>query len=47
LPLGTWLARELGRPAVAGDRVNLGGACFVVRELADGQISHVGLSLEG
>jgi len=47
LPLGAWLARELGRPAVAGDRVNLGGACFVVRDLVDGQISRVGLSLEG
>lgn len=47
MPLGTWLAGELGRPPVAGDRVRLGGAVFVVRQHADGTISSVGLSLEG
>ena len=46
MPLGQWLARALGRPAVAGDRVRLGGACFVVRGLEQGKVSNVGLSLD-
>ncbi len=46
MPLGEWLARELGRPPVAGDRVRLGGAVFVVRQHDDGTISNVGLGLE-
>ena len=47
MPLREWLARTLGRPPVAGDRVRLGGATFVVRQHEDGTISNVGLSLEG
>jgi potassium/hydrogen antiporter len=47
MPLREWLARELGRPPVAGDRVRLGGAVFVVRQHEDGTISNVGLRLEG
>jgi potassium/hydrogen antiporter len=45
MPLGKWLAVELGRPPVAGDRVRWGGAVFVVRQHEDGTISNVGLSL--
>jgi cell volume regulation protein A len=44
-PLGEWMAAELRRPPVAGDSVALGGATLVVRELADGRISRVGLGL--
>ena len=46
MPLGEWLARELGRPPVAGDRVRFGAACFVVRGHEAGAISNIGLSLE-
>jgi cell volume regulation protein A len=46
LLLGDWLACELGRPPVAGDRVRLGAATLIVRTLADGRISSVGLSLD-
>jgi potassium/hydrogen antiporter len=46
MPLREWLARQLGRPPVAGDRVRLGGAVFVVRAHEDGTISNVGLRLE-
>lgn len=46
MPLGEWLARELGRPPIAGDRVRLGGACLVVRQLHGGRISAVGLSFD-
>ncbi len=41
-----WLADELGRPAVAGDRVRLGAALFIVRKLSGRRITAVGLSLE-
>jgi len=41
-----WLADELGRPAVAGDRVRLGAALFIVRQLSGRRITAVGLSLE-
>lgn len=41
-----WLAGELGRPAVAGDRVRLGAALFIVRKLSGRRITAVGLSLE-
>jgi len=34
-------------PLFAGDRMHLGGACFVVRQLPDGRISTVGLSFDG
>ncbi|MCU0920428.1 MAG: potassium/proton antiporter [Burkholderiaceae bacterium] len=44
-PLGEWMAAELRRPPVAGDSVALGGATLVVRELAAGRISRVGLGL--
>jgi cell volume regulation protein A len=45
MPLGDWMAAELRRPPVAGDSVALGSATLVVRELADGRISRVGLGL--
>ena len=45
-PLGDWLARELRRPPVAGDRVRLGSATLIVRTLIDNKIVGVGLSLE-
>ncbi len=44
-PLADWMAAELRRPPVAGDSVALGGATLVVRELAEGRISRVGLGL--
>jgi cell volume regulation protein A len=44
-PLGDWMAAELRRPPVAGDSLTLGSATLVVRELADGRISRVGLGL--
>jgi len=44
-PLGEWMAAELRRPPVAGDSVALAVATLVVRELADGRISRVGLGL--
>ncbi len=45
LPLGIWMARELGRPPVAGDSLKLGAATLVVRSLEDGRISRIGLGL--
>jgi hypothetical protein len=45
LPLADWMAAELRRPPVAGDSVALGSATLVVRELAEGRISRVGLGL--
>ncbi len=45
LPLGEWMVLQLRRPPVAGDRVVLGPATFVVRELAGGRILRVGLGL--
>jgi cell volume regulation protein A len=44
-PLGDWMAAELRRPPVAGDNLRLGSATLVVRELADGRISRIGLGL--
>ncbi len=44
--LGDWMAGELGRPPVAGDRVRLGSATLIVRQLVAGRISSVGLSLQ-
>jgi cell volume regulation protein A len=41
-----WLAAELGRPPIPGDSVRLGTATFVVRELAGGRITRVGLRVE-
>jgi cell volume regulation protein A len=46
LPVSLWLAQAVGRPPVAGDRVQLGSATLVVRALAQGQISSVGLILD-
>jgi cell volume regulation protein A len=45
LTLGSWMARQLRRPPVAGDNVSWGPATFVVRELQDGRITRVGLGL--
>jgi potassium/hydrogen antiporter len=45
LPLGAWMAAELQRPPVAGDRVRLGSATLVVRDLSDGRIASIGLGL--
>jgi cell volume regulation protein A len=43
-PLGEVLVARLGRPAVVGDRVQIGGFVLVVREMgAAGKISSVGL----
>lgn len=46
VPLGDWLASQLGRPPIAGDSVRLNTATLVVRKLVDGRISSVGLSLD-
>jgi cell volume regulation protein A len=43
--LGAWMAAELKRPPVAGDRVALGAALFIVRRLDGNRITRVGLSL--
>ena len=43
--LGAWMAAELKRPPVAGDRVALGAALFIVRGLEANRITRVGLSL--
>ncbi len=45
MSLGDWMALEIRRPPVAGDSLHLGHATLVVRELANGQISSVGLGL--
>jgi cell volume regulation protein A len=44
--LGDWMAAELRRPPVAGDRVQLGSATLVVRAVTDGRISSIGLGLQ-
>ncbi|WP_157270887.1 potassium/proton antiporter [Azohydromonas aeria] len=44
--LAEWLAREIGRPPVAGDHVRHGSATFVVRALHEGRITSVGLGLQ-
>ncbi len=43
--LGAWMAGEIKRPPVAGDRVRLGGALLIVRGLDGNRITRVGLSL--
>lgn len=45
LPLSEWVARRLGRPAVVGDRVPLGGAMLSVREMDGPRIRRLGLSI--
>lgn len=45
LPLADWIAHSLRRPPVAGDSVPLGSATVVVRDVAQGRISAVGLGL--
>jgi NhaP-type Na+/H+ and K+/H+ antiporter len=45
LPLAEWIAHSLRRPPVAGDSVPLGSATIVVRDVAQGRISAVGLGL--
>lgn len=44
-PLSSWMADLLGRPAIVGDQVRLGGAVFAVREMEAGRISQIGLKL--
>ncbi len=43
--LGDWMRAELHRAPVAGDAVQLGTATLVVRGVAGGRISHIGLGL--
>jgi potassium/hydrogen antiporter len=43
--LGTWMAAQIRRPPVAGDRVALGPALLIVRRLEGNRITRVGLSL--
>jgi cell volume regulation protein A len=45
LPLAEWIAHSLRRPPGAGDSVPLGSATLVVRDVAQGRISAVGLGL--
>ncbi len=45
LPLGEWVARQLHRPPVAGDRVSLGAATLVVRGLQGNRVVDIGLIL--
>jgi cell volume regulation protein A len=45
-PLGDWMVTELRRRPVAGDSVQLGPATLVVREVAGGRISSIGLGLQ-
>ena len=47
LPLADWMAAALRRPPVAGDRVPLGPATLVVRQLTDGRITGIGLGMQG
>ncbi len=42
-PLGRWMADALGRPPVPGDRVALGTATLIVREMDGAHIRGVGL----
>jgi cell volume regulation protein A len=46
-PVGEWMARALKRPPVVGDRVPLGPATLIVRDLEGSRITGVGLSLTG
>ncbi len=43
--LGEWMAAQIRRPPVAGDRVRLGPALLIVRRLDGNRIMRVGLSL--
>jgi len=43
--LGDWIVAQLRRPPILGDRVSIGEAKFVVRQLKDGAIRQVGLKL--
>lgn len=45
MPLGAWMSAELRHAPVAGDRVRLGTATLVVREVEAGKISGIGLGL--
>jgi len=44
--VGNWMSKEIGRPPIAGDTVDLGTAKLVVRSMQDGRIAAVGLGLE-
>jgi cell volume regulation protein A len=45
-PVGEWLARALGRPAVVGDDLHVGAATLSVRAMEGGRITAVGLRVE-
>ena len=45
--LGDWMGGQLHRAPVAGDAVQLGTAMLVVRAVAGGKISQIGLGLKG
>jgi cell volume regulation protein A len=45
VPLGQWLQRQLGRPAVATDTVDWDFARFAVREMDGVRVARVGLRL--
>ena len=47
LPLADWMTTQLRRAPVAGDTVQLGPAVLVVREVAGGRITRIGLGLSG
>jgi cell volume regulation protein A len=44
--LSDWMVSELRRAPVAGDMVRIGSAVMVVREVANGKISSIGLGLQ-
>ena len=46
-PLGDWMAQMIDRPPVVGDRVPLGAATLIVRDMSGNRISSVGLALSG
>ena len=43
--LGSWIAGQLRRPPIIGDKVNIGTAIFVVRQLDNREITVVGMKL--
>src|SRR5690606_17394769 len=45
MTLAEWINKELRRPPILGDRIDLGSAKLVVRKLENGQIRQVGLKL--
>ncbi|MCK9504142.1 MAG: potassium/proton antiporter [Porticoccaceae bacterium] len=45
MTLAEWINKELRRPPILGDRIDLGNAKLVVRKLEDGKIRQVGLKL--